>query len=174
MLYANEQSFTAFLPSMMCVFLSWASFWIKLSIGWVTIDILLSEVIVRKSLLGYLWSTCSCCFGDYNLFINQNYGQELYFEPPFDINSKIFYDHLHLHWEMIWFQDNPFQSVYFSVGNASRFVRERKAAPLRRVRNLILTCRWYLRGQSTNSNWNALKLLTFGCWAAIHLFSLHS
>ena len=36
--------------------------------------------------------------------------------------------------------------------------------------------RWYLRGQSTNltSNLNALKLLTFGCWAAIHLFSLHS
>ena len=31
-MYFNEH-FTAFLPSMMCVFLSWASFWIKLSIA---------------------------------------------------------------------------------------------------------------------------------------------
>jgi len=131
-----------------------------------------SEVIVRKFLLGYLWSSCSCCFGDYNLFINQNYGQGLYLNLNLTLIRKssmiicIFIG--------IWFQNSPFQSVYFSVGNASRFVRERKAVSLRKVRNLILTCRWYLGGQSTNSKWNALKLLTFGCWAAIHLFSLHS
>ena len=65
MLYANEQSFIAFLPSMMCVFLSWASFWIKLSIGWVTNDLLLirsdcQKVLVElpvKPLLALLWGS---------------------------------------------------------------------------------------------------------------------
>ena len=88
MFHANEQLFTAFLPSMMCVFLSWASFWIKLSIGSVTNNLLDPKWLSGGHFLSYLQSPCSCCFRNYNLFIHQNYGQGYFLVLHFKQNEE--------------------------------------------------------------------------------------